>query len=169
MAKHTEGSVRRVVEPVVTDAGLHLEDVAVTSAGARSVVRLTVDLAEDELGSLDLDRVADVSRLVSDALDADGTVSGAYVLEVGTPGTSRPLTELRHFKRARGRLVRVARTDGPQVTARLADVVDGALHLVEDGTGTQTQIALTDVAHANVEVELKRMSEVDLGDDDEEN
>ncbi len=51
--------------PVVAATGHDLEDVTVTSAGRRSLVRVIVDAD----GGVDLDAVADVSRAVSDALD----------------------------------------------------------------------------------------------------
>src|SRR3954465_1150761 len=96
--------------PVVAGAGYDLEDVAVSAAGRRSLVRVTVDAD----GGIDLDAVAVISRLVSDAPDADATPTGspralanAYVLEVSSPGVDRPLTEPRHWRRATGRLVRV--------------------------------------------------------------
>ena len=54
--------------PVVAATGYDLEDVTVTSAGRRSLVRVIVDAD----GGVDLDAVAEVSRAVSDALDADG-------------------------------------------------------------------------------------------------
>ena len=74
-------TLREVVAPVVEGAGLYLEDVVVSRAGSRSVVRVTLDLPEDVLGSLDLDAVADVSREVSDALDAASDVlPGQYTL-----------------------------------------------------------------------------------------
>src|SRR3954449_10988806 len=93
--------------PVVADAGYDLEDVTVSSAGRRSLVRVTVDAD----GGIDLDAVSLVSRLVSDALDADGNrpdsppaLAGAYVLEVSSPGVDRPLTEPRPFRRPLGHL-----------------------------------------------------------------
>jgi ribosome maturation factor RimP len=108
----TADTVRVVVAPPVEAAGLYLEHVAVSRAGNRSVVRLTVDLPEDAVGSLDSDALGEVSRAVSGALDERDVVPGAYVLEVSTPGTSRPLTELRHFRRARTRLVTLSLHDG---------------------------------------------------------
>ncbi|ROS77141.1 ribosome maturation factor RimP [Cellulomonas sp. PhB143] len=173
MSNQTQDAVREAVEPVVAGAGLFLEDVSVSRAGSRSVVRVVVDLPEDELGGVDLDRVADVSRAVSDVLDATDVVPGVYTLEVGTPGTSRPLSEPRHFRRARGRLARVVTRGGATTTARVQDVVDGVLVLADDGpagagTGARHEIPLADVADAHVEVELKRMAEADLGPEDEE-
>ncbi len=152
--------VRQAVEPAVQAADLYLEDVTVSLAGSRSVVRITVDLPEDAVGNLDLDAVAEVSRAINDALDASNAFPGAYTLEISTPGTSRPLTELRHFKRARGRIVRLTLTDGGNLEGRLREVEDGRLLL----TGAAREsVALDDVARGAIQVELKRALEADLG------
>ena len=152
-------AVRRVVTPAVDAAGLFLEDVVVTRAGAKSVVRITVDLPEHARGSLDSDTLGDVSRAISAALDADDVVPGAYTLEVSTPGTSRPLTELRHFRRARGRLVVLRLRAGGTTSGRLVEVDAGAGDdaelVLEDGT----RVPLADVRQGKIEVELKRLDE----------
>ncbi|WP_419703180.1 ribosome maturation factor RimP [Promicromonospora sp. NFX87] len=153
-------AVREVVGPVVEAAGLYLEEVTVTRAGSTSVVRITVDLPDDALGSLDSDRLGDVSRAMSAALDEDDVVSGAYTLEISTPGTSRPLTELRHYKRARTRLVTLKMMDGSRVEGRLTDVLDDGDGdvLVLDG---DSRIPLGDVRRGKVEVELKKLEAQD--------
>ncbi|MEV0949181.1 ribosome maturation factor RimP [Promicromonospora sp. NPDC050249] len=153
-------AVRKVVGPVVEAAGLYLEEVTVTRAGNTSVVRITIDLPDDALGSLDSDRLGDASRAMSAALDEDDVVAGAYTLEISTPGTSRPLTELRHYKRARTRLVTLKMMDGERVEGRLTDVLDdgdGAV-LVLDG---ESRIPLGDVRRGKVEVELKKLDAQD--------
>lgn len=162
MAQHAE-AVRQVVGPVVEAAGLYLEDVTTTAAGSRSVVRITLDLPEDEIGSLDSERLGEASRGISAALDADDVIPGAYILEISTPGTSRPLTQLRHFKRARTRLVTFTLVAGGTVTGRLVDVTGTDL-VLDDGT----RLALDAVRRGRVEVELKRLDEIDdtdLGED----
>ena len=150
-------TIREVVAPVVDGAGLYLEDVVVARAGSRSVVRVTLDLPEDVLGSLDLDAVADVSRQVSDALDAaSDVVPGQYTLEVSTPGATRPLTEPRHFKRARGRRVSLALSDGRTYEGRLAEVEGDELVLTEVPVGQPDRVDRSAVARGQVEVELSR-------------
>ncbi|WP_083260116.1 ribosome maturation factor RimP [Cellulosimicrobium cellulans] len=156
--------VRRGIEPVVQEAGLFLEDVTVSRAGARSVVRVVLDLPEDAEGSLDLDTVAEVSRPISAALDEVDVLPGAYTLEVSTPGTDRALTERRHFRRARGRLVRLVLADGTAVEGRLRDV-DDALHLEVAGARGRTEeraVPLEQVVRGHVQVELKRALDADL-------
>ena len=119
------------IQPVVAAAGYDLEDLVVTPAGRRSVVRVVVDRDE----GVSLDDIAEVSRAVSAVLDEnDGDLGRApYVLEVTSPGVDRPLTEPRHWRRNVGRLVAVAvgtERDREQVTARVADVADDGVTLL---------------------------------------
>lgn len=172
--------VREVVEPAVVAVGLVLEDVAVTRAGSRSVVRVVVDLGEDDEGELDLDRVADATRAVSDALDARDVVAGEYTLEVSSPGVSRPLTQRRHFVRAVGRTVTLRLADGGSLSGRLTDVEqDGTLVLVpvtpgvkgrRPKVGDPVRVAAADVRDGHVEVDLTGLGPVDdagpVDDDD---
>jgi len=170
--------VREVVEPAVVSAGLVLEDVAVTRAGARSVVRVVVDLGEDDDGELDLDRVADATRAVSDALDANDVVAGEYTLEVSSPGVSRPLTQRRHFVRAVGRSVTLRLLDGGTLGGRLTGVEpegDGGGTLVvvpvtpgqkgrRPKLGDAVHVPLAGVRDGKVEVDLSGLGPV--GDDE---
>lgn len=124
-----------LLDPLVSDAGFDLEDVTVTAAGRRSLVRVVVDAD----GGVDLDAVALISRIVSDALDADaaGTAAGpvlrgSYVLEVSSPGIDRPLREPRHWRRATGRLVTVE-VAGRPVTGRVTQADDRGVQLDVDG------------------------------------
>ena len=158
-AATTAASLRPVIEPVVASAGYDLEDLVVSSAGRRSVVRVVVDRD----GGIDLDAVAVVSRLVSDALDADAgnassprALAGAYVLEVSSPGVDRPLTEPRHWHRATGRLVKVE-VDGRPVTARISAVDDGGVTL--DVDGATRHVAWPQLGRGKVQVEFHRADE----------
>jgi ribosome maturation factor RimP len=144
-----------LLDPVVTGAGLVLEDVVVATVGRRRLVRVVVDLSEDEIGSVDLDRVAEVSRAVGDALDtSDALGPGAYSLEVTTPGVDRPLTERRHWLRARTRLVRLERTGDDPVTGRLVAVGDAG-PVLEVG-GEAVTVPWEQVRRGVVEVEFNR-------------
>jgi ribosome maturation factor RimP len=142
--------VRAAVAGAVEQAGLLIENVEVTGAGRRRTVSLVVDLP-DGPGGVSSDQIGEVSREVSTALDEADVIPGAYTLEVSTPGTDRPLTEPRHFRRAVGRLVTVTTAEG-ETTAYLDDVA--TLKLSRDGA--EHEIALGDVVGARVEVELKR-------------
>lgn len=145
-------TLRTVLEPVVADAGLYLEDVSVSAAGRRSVVRVDVDLP-DGPGGVGSEALTEVSRQLSATLDEVDVVPGAYTLEVSTPGVSRPLTTARHYRRAQGRLVRL-RTASGTVRGRVL-AVDGE-DVVLDTEGTHQVVALADITTGTVEPELGR-------------
>jgi ribosome maturation factor RimP len=101
--------VTRVLEPVIQAAGLDLESVRVAAAGRRRLLRIVVDAD----GGPGLDDIAVLSRSLSAELDDSGVMGEtAYTLEVSSPGVDRPLTAERHWRRARGRLVRVPLAPG---------------------------------------------------------
>ena len=102
----------QLLTPAVEAAGHDLEDVTVSPAGKRRVVRVIVD----KDGGSTLDDIAAVSRAISDVLDvaeADepDLLAGAYVLEVSSPGVDRPLTLGRHWRNTlkKNRRRRIAR------------------------------------------------------------
>ena len=140
-ADRTTDRLVAAVEPVVTAAGYDLEEILVRAAGTRSVLRGVVDRDE----GTSLDDVADLSRAISEVLDAEEDAGRApYVLEVTSPGVDRPLTAPRHWRRNVGRLVTAA--VGPeeareQVTARLLGVGDdGVVLAVEKGGAKKGQV-----------------------------
>jgi ribosome maturation factor RimP len=91
-----------LLEPAVSAMGMDLEDVRITAAGRRRLLRIVVDAD----GGVSLDDIALVSRELSATLDrAAATGEAAYTLEVSSPGVDRPLTEPKHWRRAVGRLV----------------------------------------------------------------
>ena len=174
-----------LVAPVVEAAGYDLEELAVTPAGRRSIVRVVVDRD----AGVTLDDVAEVSRAVSAALDdLDGEFGSApYVLEVTSPGVDRPLTLPRHWRRNVGRLVDVAA--GPEakrekLTGRVLRVEDdGVVLAVEKGGAKKGQVrkavgertlAWAELGEARVQVEFTRPAGhrdaalVHLGDDSDD-
>ncbi|MFF5179123.1 ribosome maturation factor RimP [Micromonospora sp. NPDC000316] len=172
--------LRAVIEPVVNDAGYDLEDLSVSRAGRRHVVRVIVDTD----GGIDLDAVAVVSRAISAALDAAEEASGdilagEYQLEVSSPGVDRPLTLPRHWRRNVGRLVKVTvrgaaalpgqRGEQPsgdrQLTGRVVGADDETVQLETDAG--RDSWAYAQLGPGRVQVEFTRLAELGEPDDDE--
>jgi ribosome maturation factor RimP len=163
------------IEPVVTGAGYDLEELTVTPAGRRSVVRVVVDRDS----GVTLDDVAEVSRVVSEELDSrdDGMGRTPYVLEVTSPGVDRPLTEPRHWRRNTGRLVTVS--VGPAgatetITGRILEVTGAGVELAVEAPGkpgakkrppTPRSVAWHELGAGRVQVEFGR-HEQDPAEDD---
>lgn len=157
-------SLRAVIEPVVEEFRLVLEDLTARGAGTSQTLSIVVDLREDEVGSVGLETISEVSGAVSEALDqAEGVPQDAYLLEVASPGATRSLTEPRHWKRSRGRLLRVRTGGGEDFVARLEDT-DGRTATIARRKETPKgvpekysdpeELAIADVESAKVEIEF---------------
>src|SRR5258707_3443204 len=107
-------------------AGYEIEDVVI-DAGARPP-RITV-IADGD-AALDLDTITALSRSASALLDGLDGIADRYVLEVTSPGVERPLTSAKHFRRARGRKVELALSDGSQLTGRVGETCGDTMELV---------------------------------------
>jgi ribosome maturation factor RimP len=153
-----------LIEPVVAAAGFDLESVRMTVAGKQRVLRIIVDSDQ----GVSLDDTADVSREISAVLDATNTLGEApYRLEVSSPGVDRPLTEPRHWRRARGRLVRVKVAREGAVEGRIlaADADGVTLDTVLNGRASgERRFPYADLGAGSVQVEFGRIPDAELDD-----
>ena len=145
-----ENRIADLAAPAAAEAGLIVDGVEVAKSGGQLRVVVTVDLPDEELGSASLDSIAEASRAIGKALDEANVPDTPYLLEVGTPGLSRPLTERRHFLRARTRLVALDVNDGTIVKGRLTDV-DGD-DAVLDG---DRRVSLAAIVVGSIEIDFK--------------
>ena len=133
--------------------GLDLEAVELTPAGKKRVLRVAVD----KDGGVTLDDIAEATRAVSRELDDDDLMGEqAYTLEVTSRGVERPLTEPRHWRRNRDRLVKVSLRDGTELTGRVGASDDTATTL--DLSGQTRRVSYADVTKALVQIEFNRKS-----------
>lgn len=154
MADVTRKRILAVLEPVLAESGYDLEDLKVSQAGRRTLVRVLVDRD----AGVDLDAIAAVSRALSKALDRSEADEGpfatnAYTLEVSSPGVDRPLTLPRHWRRNAGRLVSV-RLSGETVTARIVAADDAGVEL--ELSGRRRTVAYRDLGPGKVQLEFSR-------------
>ncbi|MFB1298702.1 ribosome maturation factor RimP [Mycobacterium sp. pW049] len=164
MAERSTGlpSQRQVIELLDGEfarAGYDIEDVVIDAATRPP--RITV--VADRDGGLDLDAVADLSRIASELLD--DLDSPPYVLEVSSPGVDRPLTDEKHYRRARGRLAQFTLTDGSTLTGRIGPVGDGTVGVVVREARKNLEvrdIALDAITKAVVQVEFSPPSPREL-------
>ena len=89
-------------EPHLASMGLELDDLQVSGRGPR-LLRVTVDRG----GGVDVQTLADASRLLSRRLDDLDLFDGPYSLEVTSPGLERSLRRPRHYVKSIGRDVTV--------------------------------------------------------------
>jgi ribosome maturation factor RimP len=140
--------VRALASPVVADLGLEVYDVELVSG----VLRLSIDTPPGQPGSVTLENIALVSRLVSRELDHNDPIPGRYTLEVTSPGLERPLRTPQHFQREIGKTVSVRLHQAVDGRRRLQGTLLRAdeRHIVVclEDTGTEAVVAYADVERA---------------------
>ena len=110
-------TVTKLIEPEVKALGLDLVRVAMT--GGRSDPTLQIMAERADTRQLDLGDCERLSRRLSDLLDEQDPIDGAYRLEVSSPGIDRPLTRKADY----------ADWAGHEARIKLAETIEGAKQL----------------------------------------
>lgn len=117
----SDDQLLRAFDAPCRQLGLQLDDVELRAG----VLRVTVDRPG---GGLDLDRLAELSKVLSALLDEHDELApaGRYELEVSSPGLERRLRRPEQFRRALGTRVSVRTEAGTEGNRRLEGVLAGA-------------------------------------------
>jgi ribosome maturation factor RimP len=142
-----KNQIFELVAPLVTQAGLVLEEVQVHTPGKHRFVTVIID---SETG-LNLDKATEVSRLIGEAMD-NATFMGVtpYTLEVTSPGVDRPLTAPRHWRKNVDRLVNIIKLDGQTCKGRITNANEDEVIL------DCCTLAYSDIKRAIIEVEFNQ-------------
>jgi ribosome maturation factor RimP len=172
-------AIQPALEKPLADLSLVVDELTVTPAGRRRVVRVVVDRdlsgldradTTSRVSPLTLDEVADATRVVSGVLD-EGDLIGdrPYTLEVSSPGVDRSLRGHRAFRRNVGRLVALVLESGGTLDGRIVSVSVDQLELEvpvdPKAPATRRQVALDDITSARVRVEFNHAADQEPGDD----
>lgn len=138
-------------EPVAVSLGYELVAVELTNTFGRRTLRVSVDRP----GGVIMNELARLSHALSALLDVEDPISGAYDLEVSSPGIERPLQRPADFARFSGYRARL-RLDGTasrrQITGRLKGL-DGDAVLIE-ADGQPHTIPLAQIVRAQLQLTL---------------
>ncbi|MDH5182372.1 MAG: ribosome maturation factor RimP [Gammaproteobacteria bacterium] len=137
-----------LIEPAVEGLGYELVGIEHLPQGRHSVLRIYID---HENGILVEDCVS-VSHQVSGLLDVEDPVKGNYSLEVSSPGTDRPLFNLKQFLRFTGEQVQLklnSPINGRRKLTGIIKQVDGDT-VVIDMDAQEYRLGLDDIDAARL-------------------
>jgi ribosome maturation factor RimP len=141
-----------IVAPAVESAGYRLVRLRVMG-GKRKTLQV---MAERSDGGMDVGDCAELSRKLSEILEAADPMAEEYVLEVSSPGIDRPLVSAEDFERFAGHEARVEMMHPIEGRRRfkgqILDVRNGAIEIETSGEkGTQrVWLPVGDVAEAKL-------------------
>jgi len=87
MSKEILDNVEKLLQPILAERELSLFDLEFVKERNDNFLRIYID----KQGGVDLDECSIVSERVSEKLDEEDLIKGAYYLEVSSPGAERPL------------------------------------------------------------------------------
>lgn len=90
-----------MVSPFLNENGFELVDIEYIKEGGNWFLRIFVD----KEGGIDIDECVRISEYVSEQLDTHEPISGAYFLEVSSPGVERPLKKPKDVEKSIGKNV----------------------------------------------------------------
>jgi ribosome maturation factor RimP len=95
--------VREVTEPILKSEGYELVDLEYRREAHGWVLRLYLDRE----GGVTVEECAEVSSEVGAVLEVKDIIPNPYILEVSSPGLTRPLKRREDFNKYRDRLVKI--------------------------------------------------------------
>ena len=125
-----------LAETALEGSGFFLVDVEIKGAD-EPVVWVFVD-AEDR--GVNMDECASLSREIGFLMDAHDIFNGRYRLNVSSPGLSRPITDIRQYRKNQGRKSKIKyRDDGDyqKVEGTIDEVSDVEVTLKEENGTVQ--------------------------------
>jgi ribosome maturation factor RimP len=114
--------ISQIIGPSIEAMGYELVRVQL-SGGQRPTLQIMAERTDD--AAMTVDDCADISRTVSALLDVEDPITGAYRLEVSSPGIDRPLTRLKDFDRFTGFDARVETREPIDGRRRFTGVLRG--------------------------------------------
>jgi ribosome maturation factor RimP len=145
-------ALTRMIEPHASAMGLAL--VRVAMFGGVSDPTLQVMAERPDTRQLTIEDCAELSRRISDTLDAEDPIEHAYRLEVSSPGIDRPLTRLADFSDWKGFDARLRLAESvagrKQVDGQLEGLDGETVRITTPKTRETLEIPFTAIASAKL-------------------
>jgi ribosome maturation factor RimP len=128
--------VLNLIENPIKSEGCEVADLVISTYRKSATVRVYVYCDQ----GVTLDRCAQLSRIVGDAIDGTDLFENGYTLEVSSPGLDRPLQKTIDYKYRIGELVKIqfAEANRPSIQAKIISVNDSNI-VFESESGTFTE------------------------------
>jgi ribosome maturation factor RimP len=128
----TDARVAMIVRPVLEGIGYRLVRVRLSGQNGPTLQIM----AERPDGTMTVEDCETVSRALSPALDVEDPVSGAYNLEISSPGIDRPLVRKSDFAAAAGHIAKIETSvllgDRKRFRGRIADADEARIVIERD-------------------------------------
>ena len=145
MDKRSEYEMRAeaLIEPIVSSKKFELVDVEYVKEGSDYYLRAYID----KEGGITIDDCELVSKAFEEKLDREDFIKDAYILEVSSPGLTRPLKKDKDYDRSIGKEIEIK----TYKTINKTKVFEGTLKSYDNNTVTiESDGELTTIERDNI-------------------
>ncbi len=142
-------NIKELAAPLAEEKNLFLVDVELKTGGGTEV---WVYLDGEDRG-VNLDECADISRELGFLIDAHELLDDKYRLNVSSPGLSRPLTDIRQYKKNIERTIKVRYRNEEDEVMKLQGELIGVTEaniLIAPKEGEKTEIPYDSIFEAKI-------------------
>jgi len=137
-------TTKETIINILHDCEVELYDLETVSENEQKIFRIYVTSAAQKVN---LDKCAQVTRILSPILDLEPPICGEYTLEVSSPGIERPLKKMEHYVGSIGEDVKIKLINTDKIIGKLNLVEDKKLTVIEYD-GEVTVISMDDIDKA---------------------
>lgn len=116
------------ITKIVESCGVSLYDTEIASEFDKKIFRIYITSQE----GINLDKCAEISRILSPIFDVEPPLDGEYLLEVSSPGIERKLIKPEHFTASIGEKVKIKLKDKEKFIGILEGFENNTLHVRVD-------------------------------------
>ena len=149
MQLDTIQKIKDLAAPLVEPKGLFIVDVEHKTGSGLNEVWLYLD-AQDR--GVNLDECADISRELGFLMEAHELFEKKYRLNVSSPGLSRPLSDVRQYKKNQGRKAKVKfkkEDEYDKAEGTIVGVDENGI-MLEDQNGKSVKVLFDDIKEAKI-------------------
>ncbi len=153
MSAEIKERVKTLIDPILLEQGLELVEMEYRREPRGWVLRIYID----KEGGVTLEDCTRINQELGRLLDVEDFITNPYVLEVSSPGLTRPLKTERDFRKVKSQRVKV-RTFEPimdrrEFRGKLLEVSDQGIEIEVDGK--RIFIPFSNIGKAQLEIDFK--------------
>lgn len=133
------------IKLAVEGCGVDFYDIQQTKEHKTNILRVFISSKD----GVDIDKCAEVSRVLSPLLDVQEPMHGKYTLEVSSPGIERKLKTLHHFQCSINSDVKIKEYSLNKLEGKILEVSDDGIIKIEDEEKNIKTIKFDDILSAS--------------------
>ncbi|MGN8224372.1 ribosome maturation factor RimP [Gracilimonas sp. BCB1] len=143
-------NIKDLADPLAQEHDLFVVDVELKTHSGQTEVWVLLDTEE---GGVNIDDCSEISRELGFLIEAHELFDKKYRLNVSSPGLSRPLSDLRQYKKNEGRVATIKFKDTDGEYKKIEGVITGIedkVVAITDEEEVETQIAFDNIVETKI-------------------